>query len=64
MQSSCVLLKKSHPKEISVILSVLSHTSQDMAAVRTLEEKSIREDIGGIEHYATLLLWRENLLPH
>ncbi|KAE8289495.1 hypothetical protein D5F01_LYC11197 [Larimichthys crocea] len=42
---------------------LIIRSKQDTAAVRMLEEKTIRVEVDGIQRYATPLLWKENAPP-
>ena len=40
---------------------LITRSKQDTAAVRTLEENSVRVEVDGVQWYATPLLWKENI---
>ena len=42
---------------------LITRSKQDTAAVRTLEEKTVRVEVDGIDRYATPLLWKEKVPP-
>lgn len=42
---------------------VVTRSRQDTDAIRILQEKTIRVDVGGVKRYATPLLWKETLPP-